>query len=203
MSEIKFPHQEVIETLDLKNKKFGKENDERIKALNDFIAQGDLNHEEMMDALNESKLIAAMLIKRFDTISKEDEDTYQEEKKKIEEVKKIVQDSVDDIKEEIQKLKDSDDVPPPSMSKEEKINSIVEFIKDNGSISENDLIEFGMKNINGADEIILVPEKLKLIKNEDGNYILKENKGGLLGWALVGFSVLIGAFFGIRYLKNR
>lgn len=215
MSELIFPHQEVIEHYNLQNKKMGEENDARIKQLNELISRDDLSSEEVEGALKESRLIAGILLERFSDVSKDDVENYKAEQNKLAEAKQKVKDSVADVKQQIEILKEEEkheeeeeieDVPTPS-SKEEKINQILEFIKDNGYITKEELIEFGMKNVNDSKEIILIPDKYKLVQNEDGNYVVsnkKEEKSGsgfglLLG--LVGIG--IAGFLGYKYIKRK
>lgn len=218
MSELIFPHQEVIEHYKLENKKMGAENDARIKQLNELISRDDLSSEEVEGALKESRLIAGVLLERFSDVSQDDVENYKAEQTKLAEAKQKVKDSVADIKQQIEILKEEEkekqneeeeeieDVPSPS-SKEDKINQILEFIKDNGYITKEELIEFGMKNINDAKEIILIPDKYKLVQNEDGNYIVsnkkEEKSSGGLGVVLTLIGIGLAGFLGYKYIKRK
>lgn len=217
MSELIFPHQEVIEHYKLENKKMGAENDARIKQLNELISRDDLTSEEVQEALKESRLIAGVLLERFSDVSQDDVENYKAEQTKLAEAKQKVKDSVADIKQQIEILKEEEkekeneeeeieDVPSPS-SKEDKINQILEFIKDNGYITKEELIEFGMKNINDAKEIILIPDKYKLVQNEDGNYIVsnkkEEKSSGGLGVVLTLIGIGLAGFLGYKYIKRK
>lgn len=90
------------------------------------------------------------------------------------------------------------------LSKEQKITNIIEFVKDKGQATSEELLALGITNIEAEDLEISLDDSHKLIKNGDV-YVLAE-KGGDGDWILIlGGLVITGvlAFFGIKWYKNR
>jgi len=217
MEKLIYPHQEVITFYGLENKDMGAENNARIKALNDKISNDDLTSEEMQEALKESRLLAGVLIERFSDVDENDVENYKKEMKKRKEAEQLIKDSTVEVREEI-KLKKEEEilaaeeeedeegveevVAPSADGRESKIKTIVDFFEENTEASEYELADLGLKNIKGANEIILVPDKYKLQRKSNGNYVLKKKSDNLFGWVLFGLSSVAAIFLGLKYLKK-
>lgn len=211
MEKLIYPHQLVIEEYKLQGRTLGKENDEKIEQINSIIEKEDATPEELEMALKESKLIAGILIARFAKMDKSDIRNYRKEQKKKEEVSdaikeatKEIQDKIEDLKQEEQeKIEEPEveEVDAPD-GKNSKIQAIIDFFESNSEATEKDLIELGLKNIQGAEEIILIPEKFKIVKKGD-KYFLKKKSNGIFGWILFGLGALVAGFLGYNYYKNK
>jgi len=212
METLTYPHQEVIAFYGLENKDMGAENNERLKKLNEKISDPELSSEEMQNALKESRLLAGVLVQRFSNVDDNDVRNYKQEQQNIKEVKQKIEDATSEIREEIKLLKEEEklqeqeeeeveEIVAPS-DNNSKIQAIIQYFEENSEADESDLSYLGLKNVQGASEIILIPDKYKLVKKDNGNYVLKKKSDGILGWVLFGLGAIVAGFFGYKYLKK-
>lgn len=207
-----YPHQLVIQEYNLSDKTLGKENDERIANLNSIIENPDATSEELELALRESKLIAGALIARFAKMDKTDIKNFRREMERKADVANAINEASKEIEHQIKELKEEEEeegqiesheveeVDAPD-DKNSKIQAIIDFFEANTNATEEDLIGLGLKNIKGANEIILIPDKFKIVK-KGNRYVLKKKSDGFFGWVLFGIGALVAGFLGYNYYKN-
>lgn len=208
--ETVYPHQVVIDFYGLHKKNMGAHNNNIIKTLNEKIKKNDLTPEEKEELLKESKLLAAALIERFQSNA-----DFEKSEEQINELNNKLEESFNNIIEDIENEKEKEneneneedvleveEVLPPSDEKNSKIQSIIEFLQKNKEASEEELKELGLKNIDDVEEIILIPNKYKLVKNNNGKYKLHK-KTDVFGWVILGFGTLVALFLGYKHFYNK
>lgn len=211
LEAVEFPHAALVTEYKLNVQKLPvpiqakvKNLDKAIKALTDESTE-----EEINEVLNESTLVAGLLVKEVIEKKSPDEKKPAEEiiEESKEEVEEVIEAITNDDEDEEEEKKD-DDVPPPPPSDDEKkaakIKAIVETCNSKGSITVDELKKHGMKKF--AESIEL--DKDHTIVKQGEVYVLKkaENKedkdGGVVGTILAAVAG-VGIVFGLGWLFGR